>query len=44
MLVRAGAKLDSPWFEEDDEERRRAVQKLRADSRMQAALRHEMQQ
>jgi ankyrin repeat protein len=44
LLVRAGAKLDSPWFEEDDEERRRAVQKLRADSRMQAALRHEMQQ
>jgi ankyrin repeat protein len=44
LLVRAGAKLDLPWFEEDDEERRRAVRKLRADSRMQAALRHEMQQ
>jgi ankyrin repeat protein len=44
LLVRAGAKLDSPWFEEDDEERRRAVQKLRADSRMQAALRLEMEQ
>jgi ankyrin repeat protein len=42
LLVRAGAKLDSSWFEGDDEERRRAIQKLRADSRMQAALRHEM--
>ncbi len=38
MLVRAGAKLDSSWFEEDDEERRRAVQKLRYDPRMQTAL------
>jgi ankyrin repeat protein len=43
LLVRAGAKLDSPWFEVDDEERRRTIQKLRADSRMQAALRGEIQ-
>jgi ankyrin repeat protein len=43
MLARAGAKLDPEWFE-DDEERRRALQKLRADSRMQAALRQEMRQ
>jgi ankyrin repeat protein len=43
-LVGAGAKLDSRWFEEDDEERRGALQKLRADSRMQAALRPELQQ
>jgi ankyrin repeat protein len=42
LLVRAGAKLDSPWFEVDDEERRRTVQTLRADSRMQAALRGEI--
>ena len=28
LLVRAGPKLDSAWFE-DDEERNRAVQKLR---------------
>jgi ankyrin repeat protein len=38
LLVRAGAKLDSQWFEGDDEERRRATQKLRADPRMQASL------
>jgi ankyrin repeat protein len=38
LLVRAGAKLDTSWFE-NDEERRRVGQKLRSDSRMQAALR-----
>ena len=42
LLVRAGATLDAGWFEEDDEERRRAGQKLLFDSRMQAALRGEM--
>jgi ankyrin repeat protein len=42
LLVRAGAILDSTWFEEDDKERRRAAQKLRSDSHMQAALRGEM--
>jgi ankyrin repeat protein len=41
LLVRAGAKLDSQWFE-DDEERRRAAQKMRSDPRMLAALRGEM--
>jgi ankyrin repeat protein len=44
LLVRAGAKLDSSWFEEDDEERLLAVQKVRSDSRMQGALRGEIQQ
>ncbi|MBV8807443.1 MAG: ankyrin repeat domain-containing protein [Acidobacteriaceae bacterium] len=43
LLVRAGAKLDSRWFEEGDEERCHAVQKVRSDSRMQASLRGEMQ-
>jgi ankyrin repeat protein len=38
LLVRAGSKLDSAWFEVDDAERRRAIQKLRSDPRMQAAL------
>jgi len=38
LLVRAGAKLDAQWFEEDDEERRRAVRRLHSDPRMQAAL------
>jgi ankyrin repeat protein len=42
QLVRAGAIFDSTWFEGDDEERRRAAQKLRSDSRMQAALCDEM--
>lgn len=42
LLVRAGAKLDPQWFEEDDEERRRAVRKLRSDPRMQAALMREV--
>jgi len=44
LLVRAGAKLDSSWFEEEGDERSRAVQKVRSDSRMQAALRGEIQQ
>ena len=43
-LVRASAKLNSTWFEGDDEDRRRTVEKLQADSRMQAALRGETQQ
>lgn len=37
-LARAGAKLDPRWAE-DDEERKRAMKKLRSDPRMQAALR-----
>jgi ankyrin repeat protein len=44
LLVRAGAKLDSSWFEKDDEERRRVIQKLQSDSRMQATLRGETRQ
>lgn len=39
LLARSGGKLDEEWFREDDEERRRAVRKLRSDPRMQAALR-----
>jgi len=42
LLVRAGAKLEQSWFVEDDEERQRAVRKLRSDPRMQAALRGEI--
>jgi ankyrin repeat protein len=41
LLVRAGAKLDPAWFEVGDEERQRAVHKLRSDPRMMAALRGE---
>jgi ankyrin repeat protein len=41
MLARAGAKLDSEWFEGDDEDRLRAIRKLRSDRGMQAALRGE---
>ena len=37
LLVRAGAKLDPKWYE-DDGDRRRAVEKMRADPRMLAAL------
>jgi ankyrin repeat protein len=44
QLVRAGAKLDSSWFEKDDEERSLVIQQLRSDSRMQAALRGETRQ
>ena len=40
-LVRAGAKLNSMWFEGDDEDRRRTIEKLLADSSMQTALRGE---
>ncbi|HJT88262.1 MAG TPA: ankyrin repeat domain-containing protein [Bryobacteraceae bacterium] len=39
LLVRAGAKLDAHWLEEDDPERQRALRKLGSDARMQAALR-----
>lgn len=42
LLTRSGAKLHNDWFQEDDEERRRAVRKLRSDPRMQAALRSEI--
>ncbi|HXS94423.1 MAG TPA: ankyrin repeat domain-containing protein [Candidatus Limnocylindrales bacterium] len=38
VLAKAGAKLDTVWFEGDDNERRRAIAKLRADPRMLAAL------
>jgi hypothetical protein len=44
LLVRAGAKLDIPWFEGDDEERRRTIEKLPQDLRMQAALRGEIRE
>jgi hypothetical protein len=37
LLVRAGAKLDPPWYE-DDEDRRPAAEKMRSDPRMVAAL------
>jgi ankyrin repeat protein len=37
LLTRAGAKLDPNWFS-DDEERRRAADKVRSDKRMLAAL------
>lgn len=40
-LVRAGAKLDPQWYE-DDEDRRRAAKKMRSDPRMLAALRGEL--
>ena len=42
LLIRAGARLDSQWFEGDDEDRQRTVRKLRRDPRMQAALRGEL--
>ncbi len=38
LLARAGATLDPQWYE-DDEDRRRAAAKMRADARMVAALR-----
>jgi ankyrin repeat protein len=41
LLARAGAKLD-PESDEDDEDRRRATERMRSDSRMLAALRGEM--
>ncbi len=41
LLARAGAKLDAKWYE-DNEGRRGAAEKLRADERMQAALRGEL--
>lgn len=41
LLVRAGAKLDPQWYE-DDEDRRRAAKKMRSDPRMLAALRGEL--
>jgi ankyrin repeat protein len=37
LLVRAGARLDPKWYE-DDEDRRRAAEKVRSDPRMLAAL------
>jgi len=42
LLARAGARLDRTWFENGDAERGRAARKLRASSRMQAALRGAM--
>ena len=41
LLVRAGAILDPQWYE-DDEDRRRAAEKMRSDPRMLAALRGEI--
>jgi ankyrin repeat protein len=40
LLVRAGAKLNPEWYE-DDEDRRRAATKMRSDPRMLASLRGE---
>lgn len=40
-LVRAGARLDRDWYAQD-EDRRRALAKAEADSRMNAALRGEL--
>ena len=39
LLARAGASLYPDWFNADDDERSRAVRKLRSDPRMQSALR-----
>jgi hypothetical protein len=44
LLARSGAELHDGWFREDDEERHRAVRKLRSDPRMGAALRGEITQ
>jgi hypothetical protein len=44
QLARSGAKLHDEWFQEDDEERQRAIRKLRSDPRMGAALRGEIPQ
>jgi ankyrin repeat protein len=41
LLARAGAKLDPEWHQ-DDEDRRRAAEKMRSDPRMLAALRGEI--
>ena len=41
LLVRAGAKLDPQWYEEN-EDRERAAKKIRSDPRMMASLRGEM--
>src|SRR5262245_11857266 len=41
LLAQAGAKLDPEW-NEDDEDRRRAAERMRSDPRMLAALRGEM--
>lgn len=41
LLVRAGAKLESEWYE-DNEDRRHAAKRIRSDLRMAAALRGEM--
>ncbi len=41
LLVRAGAKLDQQWYE-DDEDRQRAATKMQSDPRMLAALRGEI--
>ncbi|HXB69366.1 MAG TPA: ankyrin repeat domain-containing protein [Candidatus Acidoferrales bacterium] len=41
LLVRAGAKLDPEWYQ-DNEDRRRAAERIRSDPRMLAALRGEM--
>jgi hypothetical protein len=40
LLVRAGATLDPHWHE-DDKERQRALEKMRSDPRMLAALKGE---
>ena len=42
LLARSGAKLHDEWFQEEDEERQRAIRKLRSDPPMGAALRGEI--
>jgi hypothetical protein len=44
LLARSGAKVHDEWFQEEDEERQRAIRKLRSDPRMEAALRGEIPQ
>jgi hypothetical protein len=41
LLVRAGARFDALWYE-DDEDRRRAATKMRSDPHMLATLRGQM--
>jgi ankyrin repeat protein len=41
LLVRAGAKIDPHWYE-DDEDRQQATRKMQSDPRMAAALRGQM--
>ncbi|MDQ2974260.1 MAG: ankyrin repeat domain-containing protein [Acidobacteriota bacterium] len=42
QLARAGAKLDTQWYEVDDDDRRSIIEKLQADPRMLEALKGEV--